>query len=479
MSRSNNQPVSKEDCSEVLRVYDTSHSHCLYYDDFLRFVLPSTSKQLSSIVLDRSEKSKASLPFQVKKNFLDLLKAELALWRELRPLYEDLRSRPNFGLYHLFQLIDPECNYYLKAKRVHEFMVNQGEKLTIEDINSVLRRLDSDRDGRTSYLDFKYSISGDDEVGTLEEPLVERQKGIYKPLDSPQHKSSTLVGKYAIKSVITSEIVDESFKTPKKNLLEEDTTNERTTTSKKQYKTLIEEYKVKSSGIASRLTSSQSPEVSPLKQDLCSEWEYELAKIFKSQLLIDSELESIKAQLNSQPDFTLSNAFDYFDCKGMKSIALYELKKGLSKLGIKYKDESLMLLMKRYDLDMNGSLNYYEFIKMLSPIIASPLPDVKESATHNDEIEFEETTKGMLIDTFRSLLRTEEIAETIRLKAKGLEVREAFMNCDMNKKGFITKKDLHEFMLRNDMDVKEINGALLMNRYDKDLDEKITMREVM
>jgi Ca2+-binding EF-hand superfamily protein len=358
-------------------------------------------------------------------------------------------------------------------------MSNQGEKLIMENINSLLKRLDSDRDGRTSYLDFKYSISGDDEVGTLEEPLVKRQKGLYKPLDSPQHKASTLVGKYAL---TTSEILDESFKTPKKKLAVKDFAKERTTTSQKEYTIPIEEYKAKrvqDSGIASRFTSSQSPEVPPLKEDLYSKWEYELAKVFKSQLLIDSELESIKAQLNSQPDFILSNAFDYFDCKEMRSIALYELKKGLGRLGVKYKEESLMLLMKRYDLDMNGSLSYYEFIKMLSPIIASPLPVIKPPTTHNDEIEFEGTTKRILTDTFRSLIRTEEITETIRVKARTLELEEAFIKCDKDKKGFVTKKDLHEFMLRNDIDVKEINGALLMNRYDKDLDERITMREVM
>lgn len=486
--------VTKEDCVELLRAHDTTHTHSLYYADFLHLTLPS-AQRLASMALERSKDVKGTLSFQVKKRLLDLLGAELLLWRELRELYEELRRRPDFGLYHMFHFVDPECEYYLKPERVHEFMSSQGEKLSMEEISSVLRRLDADHDGRTSYLDFKYSITGDDSPVALEESCALKQGGVYRPVETPQKKASTLVGKYApieetsiIKSgyKVSSKEKDESFKTPERDRLLRDRTTE-------SYETPIEEHKTKpiqSSAMASRLTASQSPEArnfdSSLKQESellresVGDWEGELAKVFKSQLLIDSELEAAKAELCSKPDFTLYNAFAYFDCKGMGSLALYEMKRGLIKLGIKYTDESLMLLMKRYDLDTNGSLSYFEFAKMLSPVIASPLPDVKVPAVREGQIEFAAETKRVFIDVLRSLLRTEAIAETIRSKARGVteNLQEAFARCDTGGKGFVTKQDLHEFMLRNDMDVKEVNGSLLMNRYDKDVDERITLKEV-
>eukprot|EP00826_Nyctotherus_ovalis_P027914 TRINITY_DN2189_c0_g1_i7.p1 TRINITY_DN2189_c0_g1~~TRINITY_DN2189_c0_g1_i7.p1 ORF type:complete len:580 (-),score=127.45 TRINITY_DN2189_c0_g1_i7:147-1886(-) len=492
--RNNNVSVTKEDCIEILRTYDTTHTHSLYYADFLHLTLPN-AQRLASMVLERSKETKGTLSFQVKKRLLDLLRAELLLWRELRELYEELRKRPDFGLYHMFHFMDPECDYYLKPERVHEFMSNQGEKLSMEEIRSVLKRLDTGHDGRTSYLDFKYSITGDDSPVTLEEPHAQKREGVYKPMETPQKKSSTLVGKYVpieeasmIKSgyEIGSREKNESFKTPEKD--------KHYISTAKTYETPIEERKAKavqSSEMASRLTASQSPEVrgfgySSLKRDELlsgglSNWEGELAKVFKSQLLIDSELEAAKAELCSKPDFTLSNAFAYFDCKGMGSLALYEMKRGLSKLGIKYTDESLMLLMKRYDLDTNGSLSYFEFAKMLSPVIASPLPDVEASTVHEGQIKFATETKRVFINVLRSLLRTETIAETIRSRAREVtdNLQEAFARCDAEGKGFVTKQDLHEFMLRNDMDVREINGSLLMNRYDKDVDERITLREVV
>ena len=506
--RKNNLSVTKEDCSEIMRTYDTTHSQSLYYQDFLIFVLPTKAAKLTSNVLKRGKNEKSPLPFQVLNNLLNLFKAELGMWRELRILYEDLRSRPDFGLYHMFQFMDPDCTYYLSLDKVHSFMNLQGEKLTRDEISSVLRRLDSNHDGKTSYIDFKYSISGSDKELSLSEPHIKQiEKHIYKTSEIPPQKVTSLIGKYAPISMEEKDVrrvqyetypeENDSYEIKRKHVrfakespgkYTESTIEERYSSI---YKTpdLREEKKMRRTP-GTAYTASESPEgryreYSPMKESSkyasqYSEWEADLARLFKTQIIIDSEVETAKADLCSKPDFTLSNAFHFFDINNTGSLTLYELKVGFNKLSVNYSNESAMLLMRRYDLDTNGKLNFYEFSKMLSPVIAAPLPGVKAAEITDNHIEFDRDTKRAIIETLEAILKAETMAENLRDRSKEItaNLQDAFSKCDTEMKGYLTKKDIHDFMMKHGIDITSVNGSLLMNRYDKDLDERITMKEV-
>ena len=558
--RTSNCDISKEDCAEILRVHDTSRSQSLYYPDFLSMVLSKDQPQLGTIAMRRFiDDKKTKLPFQVQSKLCSIFEGEWQLLQELRPLYEDLRSKPKFGAFFLFQFMDPNNTYYLDAKYVHEFLRKQDQRLSMPEIYALLRRLDSDNDGLVSYLDFKYILCGDINDPSLIVPDNKnyREGEIYKPkYYSPQPKSSMLVkymsGEYSpvkimnlkgdqdddiqhevVSSIIKTEIIPqekndsniesdvnkESFKEVKDESVDEinkesfeESKNEFTEEVKKELpkesyeeinenvsENIKEEFKSADSdnfktpsitrkrendarnsspGIGSAITAEQSPEVikSKSKFVLYSDWEKDLVKIFNTQIAIDKGLDELKTELCSKSDFTLSAAYNFFDKKNRGSITTYELSVGLDELRIPHTSENLLLLMRRYDLDTDGNLNFEEFTRMLSPVIAKTSPKLKYT-----ENKFSLGTKNLFCETLKFLIKTETVSGNLRRKTKGIiaELLDAFGKCDENKKGFLSKEDLFELMQRNNLETDGINEKLLMNRYDKDLDGKISTNEVM
>jgi len=475
--------ITKEYCTEIIRFYDTTRSQVLYYTDFLLMVLPR--EELKSNLLEREvSKEDYSLPYQVKSKLLKILESECELVKDLEVIYKDLRTKPKFRVFHFFHFMDPEDDFYLSISHMHEFLRGENCRLDVPEIKAILWRLDADKDGRVSYLDFKHILRGDNEDLLVSSP-IRGVSSIYKTkYFSPQAKRERRVMEEYTPARRSKVILKEPINEDRTESIIKPITTENEETSKGELlvkenghydvkdelgASVLEETQVVSPGIT-EVTAAQSP-YKEIFKELNSDWDIDLVKLFTRQIALDKELEEAKMELYSKADFTLAKAFNYFDQKRRGSITTYELKGGLKELKANYNTEHILLLMKRYDLDSNGSLDFSEFTKMLSPIV--PNNTNKVLTTYNT---FNKGTTKLLKETFELLVKTEKMAENIRKKAKTEILIDAFIRCDKENKGFLIKEDIQEILQRNKLPTED--AELLMNRYDKDLNGKITMQEV-
>ena len=82
---------------------------------------------------------------------------------------------------------------------------------------------------------------------------------------------------------------------------------------------------------------------------------------------VESQIENAKISLALNPDFNCEDAFRLFECNGRGFLDQNDLKCGLNLIGVCPTEQEVRLLMKRFDLQNTGTLNYADFFDMLVP----------------------------------------------------------------------------------------------------------------
>ncbi len=425
-----------------------------------------------------SQKDKIALPFPVRHGLAQILERELAMMRAVQHLRDELRQRPSFAVYSLFHFVDTESTYYISSEDVIRFMRTQGTRLTPEQVRAVLRRLDSDRDGKVSYLDFEYTLCGTTENLSIrdlspvrKEPATEprerlRSRKFRAQFSSPEPRRLVLLSRYGSPKRTPAE--PKPFREEAKLISPETAHDERSpdtevspsrvliprelpdavTPDKGQISPQVAtpatgyETLPNSPYTQKRTESSEHFSLSRVAPEPSPEVKARLAKIFRAQIALDRENEEAKERLCERDDFTVHDAFSYFDAKGLGTLSLHELRAGFAGLDIPKDTESLLLLMRRYDLDANGRLEFIEFERMMLPYdkkfisaLTGRIPQAR-----NGELGFAGETKKLFAECVESLVKVEMVAERVRTgQAADLDLGEAFVCCAAEGKDYLTK----------------------------------------
>ena len=110
-----------------------------------------------------------------------------------------------------------------------------------------------------------------------------------------------------------------------------------------------------------------SPPRSKQQNNYNSYEEKQFDDFLKKLMDIECRIEATKINLASNPDFNCEDAFRIFECNGRGFLDENDLKCGLSLIGICPTDQEIRLLMKRFDLENQGTINYADFFDMLVP----------------------------------------------------------------------------------------------------------------
>eukprot|EP01022_Parablepharisma_sp_SALTPOND_P026574 TRINITY_DN64418_c1_g1_i1.p1 TRINITY_DN64418_c1_g1~~TRINITY_DN64418_c1_g1_i1.p1 ORF type:complete len:513 (-),score=64.72 TRINITY_DN64418_c1_g1_i1:2059-3597(-) len=188
------------------------------------------------------------------------------------------------------------------------------------------------------------------------------------------------------------------------------------------------------------------PVKEPVDPKLLKSRQESLARIFKNQLSIDKSTEEARERVCIKLDYNIKDAFNFFDLQGRDSVSLFELRKGLERLGIYRNTEELLNVMKRYDLDQNGSLSYEEFENMVTPQKEhySNLLEKRVPKDKPGEMVFMTETRILFKELMMLIVDNETIMEKIRRTASnypGVSLSylvDAFSASDWENKGYLT-----------------------------------------
>ena len=200
---------------------------------------------------------------------------------------------------------------------------------------------------------------------------------------------------------------------------------------------------------------------------------------------IESRIEDAKISLAINPDFNCEDAFRLFESNDKGFLDKTDIKNGLNLLCIFPTNKELDLLMKRFDLQKNGYLNFADFFDMVVPFEKSyrervenrcpqsccpcRSPDVFSDKT----IYYLKNLFTLLIDSENEINDLRKMMGTVRLK-----LNDIFALLDQDGKGFFENKEMIEYFENNGLLDDNKAADLLFIRLDKNRNGQIDFPEV-
>ena len=217
-----------------------------------------------------------------------------------------------------------------------------------------------------------------------------------------------------------------------------------------------------------------------------TEYEQRLFNNFLKKLMsIESQIEKIKIDLALNPDFNCEDAFRIFELDGREYLDKDDLKYGLNLIGIFPTEQELRLLMKRFDLQRHGVINYADFFDIVVPFEKQYRTMVEERMPNSccacrclDAFSF--NTVSTLKDLFNYIISAENEINDLR-RGYGnlrLKLRDIFGLLDYLRRGYFTNSDLIVYLQKECLMSNNKDADLLFIRLDKNRNGKIDYREV-
>ena len=200
---------------------------------------------------------------------------------------------------------------------------------------------------------------------------------------------------------------------------------------------------------------------------------------------IESQIEKIKIDLALNSDFNVEDAFRLFESEGRDYLNKNDLKCGLNLIGIFPTNKELNLLMKRFDLQKQGGINFADFFDIVVPfekeyrnMVEDRLPN-SCCACRCPDI-FSCNTICNLKELFNFIICVENEINNIRRSFGTLRIklRDIFGKLDCLGRGYFTNSDLIVYLLKEDLLTTNKDADLLFIRLDKNRNGKIDYKEV-
>jgi Ca2+-binding EF-hand superfamily protein len=138
------------------------------------------------------------------------------------------------------------------------------------------------------------------------------------------------------------------------------------------------------------------------------------------------------------------------------------------------------LLLRRYDSDSDGRLQYADFCKLLSPKDAPNLVRVPSLRPANREQPFSAATTELLASVINLHIECEVEAEELRKmvhRRHDLNLYSVFLDFDGDKDGYLASSDLKAALMSQEKNATEKELRGLVRRYDSDKDGQVSYIE--
>jgi Ca2+-binding EF-hand superfamily protein len=200
---------------------------------------------------------------------------------------------------------------------------------------------------------------------------------------------------------------------------------------------------------------------------------------------IEGDIECLKIDLSLNPDFNCEDAFRIFELDGRGFLDKDDLKYGLNLLNIYPTDHELRLLMKRFDLQKKGGINYADFFDIVVPFEKEYRTSVENRLPRSCcpcrciDV-FSDNTICILKKLFKLLIETENEINNFRrtLGILRIKLRDIFRLVDLINRGYFTNDDLIAYIQSQNIEYEDKDLDLLFIRLDKNRNGKIDYKEI-
>ena len=208
-------------------------------------------------------------------------------------------------------------------------------------------------------------------------------------------------------------------------------------------------------------------------------------EFMKKLMLIESQVEDAKLELAKNPDFNCEDAFRLFETNYKGYLDINDIKSGLNLIGLNPTEKELNLLMKRFDIQKNGFINYADFFDMVVPFEKNirELVEKRRPSTvcpiRSPKI-FKEKTIDDLKNLFELLIKSEDDINNDRktLGTLRLKLKDIFGLLDKDGKGYFDVEEMVVYLANNGLLDNNRDADLLFIRLDKNRNGKIDYPEV-
>ena len=208
-------------------------------------------------------------------------------------------------------------------------------------------------------------------------------------------------------------------------------------------------------------------------------------EFMKKLMKIEAQIEDNKIALSMNSDFNCEDVFRLFESNNKDNLDKNDLKAGLNLFGINPTDQQLNLLMKRFDLQKAGHINYADFFDMIVPFEKNQREIVENrqpkymSANKSPDF-FNEKTKNDLKNLFELIINCEDEINNDRknLGTLRLKLKDIFGLLDKDGKGYFEQEEMMVYFTNNALLDNNKEADLLFIRLDKNRNGRIDFQSV-
>eukprot|EP00331_Platyophrya_macrostoma_P011184 CAMPEP_0176412876 /NCGR_PEP_ID=MMETSP0127-20121128/4383_1 /TAXON_ID=938130 /ORGANISM="Platyophrya macrostoma, Strain WH" /LENGTH=561 /DNA_ID=CAMNT_0017792587 /DNA_START=46 /DNA_END=1731 /DNA_ORIENTATION=+ len=469
----NKVTVTSGECRDLLNAFDADKDGSLSYNEFLNIVLPRTDPVLRKRVTLRETyplRDDERLPYDIEYALTRLLEEELNAIQRTESLKGGIHASADYTAGRVFNTIDYDAKNYLIFEDFADFSDDIGRGLSEKQIDALIRRLDSNQDGRITYSEFIAALSyPKTESVTLSSPRHSHSRL------SPRHSHSRLSPRHSRQR--SSEIRETEVAPLKTGLKDLDysrylseSRSRRSASPRRRTNDIYETPKSPRRSVERLADTSvhSHRKRSPLR----NYEEEELARSFKDMIISSRHLESCKNELVLRFDFNLFDAYRYFDVYGTGAyISSKQFEEGLAELKIFPTKDQISLFFKHFDSDYDGFLRFTDFSNLITPKsdeYARILDTRKPRYVDDSEPIFTRETERLFAKVLSLALENEVQAEAVRQRLSRLplfNLSDAFRAVDKYDQGYILIDDLKEILGEHGMFTTSKDADLLVERF--------------
>lgn len=493
----------------VVLFYDQDADGALSYCEFLNLVQSEKSLRRSN-VYSRSDK----LSFNVEYSLGKLLEKEISLVRNITSLLSDLRMRYDFNVHEIYHLVKSwNC---ITSESLKCFLDRNSVSYLDSDIQAIIKRLDFNRDGRVDLCEF-HAFLGYPTCGRCcpcsfscgckccsccccSTPCCHARHCSPRCRSiSPLRRSCSPVRESKEKmSSFTNSYNQMNSSTVYQTGTPDRTQNMKTFSQSPEVRRISPNLSLRlsperrfspkrgNSPRNNQIQNSYTTNINTIKVSDNNDYEKnQFLDYLRMVMDAESRVERAKIDLALRGDFNVEDAYRIFELDGRGFVTEDDLKYGLNVLEIYPTNADVRLLMKRFDLQKEGVLNFADFFDMVTPYekdyrtMVENRPPNSCCACRCPDV-FMITTRIYLKNLFSSLIDYEN---KFNMAKKGYatlryKLKDVFKDLDKFGLGYFNDSDLANYLKQNYAFTSIKDSDLLFIRLDRNRNGKVEYWEI-